>query len=426
MILPFFSLELVQNIMIQIISFQVSWLIYKKTTTSQVAYWKIVLLNILGIFLSFFKLDSFYYQIIVFLTISILERPWQRVSLWGSFFFGVYPVIFTDLFARFTPVYVFANLFPTMSLPEIRNNYVLVLLSYVMIYPAFCYINYLSKIDLTTLKDFFYTRGRERLLIGADILFLIYIVLTFWSIYTGQEGQRVVFIAMAVYLLMSVTLNRYSHQLKQERSQEAIEVYMHNLKIYNKHIEDLSHKVKPIQQEFEGLLMDLEGPLSQNRLDDVLSVYHNHLTHLNLDDLALNDKLSVLLGIPYPELRSWLTNHIIFLEQKGIPVDLSVDVSHYPEQIKVAELTTVLERCLRLAEYLWESEPTTSIALELVQDTVGQLIFTIANTNQEAEPSLDDALAINKELAHFCWSNNITLINKKELFKTYQIVKITA
>ena len=120
-----------------------------------------------------------------------------------------------------------------------------------------------------------------------------------------------------------------------------------------------------------------------------------------------------LFEIPYPVLRSWIVNQIIPLEQKGITVRLDVNVGDYPKDLNIAVLITVLERCMSLAEMLWAKES---------ED--GNLSFVIENTNQEANPELDDSLSISRDLAQFCWSNGIGLTNKKELFKTYQIVTV--
>ena len=241
---------------------------------------------------------------------------------------------------------------------------------------------------------------------------------------TGGNVGKPIFFAMAVYLLMVTTLNRYSHKFVRERSQEAVDTYVYNLKVYNQHIEALFTKVKPTQQDFENLLIALETPLAKNQLSEVLAVYHEHLNHLRLDDLDLNDKLAPLFEIPYPELRSWIVNQIIPLEQKGIMVRLDVNVVDYPKHLNIAVLITVLERCINLAEKLCVEEPETDIGFLIQQNEDGNLCFVIENTNQEATPELDGRLAISRDLAQFCWSNGIGLTNKKELFKTYQIVTV--
>ena len=148
------------------------------------------------------------------------------------------------------------------------------------------------------------------------------------------------------------------------------------------------------------------------------------MNHLKLDNLDLNDKLAPLFEIPYPVLRSWIVNQIIPLEEKGITVRLDVNVGDYPKDLNIAVLITVLERCMRLAEMLWTKEPETDIGFLIHQNEDGNLSFVIENTNQEANPELDDSLAISRDLAQFCWSNGIGLTNKKELFKTYQIITV--
>lgn len=68
-----------------------------------------------------------------------------------------------------------------MTLGEIQENFLLKLLSYVMIYPFFLYINYLSSSDVDKVKELIYSRGRERLLIAVDLTFALYIVVVlFW------------------------------------------------------------------------------------------------------------------------------------------------------------------------------------------------------------------------------------------------------
>lgn len=355
---------------------------------------------------------------------ALKERRKHRLTLWASLFFGAFSVIFTDLFATFTPFYVFNNLFVNMTLGEIQENFLLELLSYVMIYPFFLYINYLSSSDIDKVKELIYSRGRERLLIAVDLTFAVYIFCSTFLMSTGGNVGKPIFFAMAVYLLMVTTLNRYSHKFVRERSQEAVDTYVYNLKVYNQHIEALFTKVKPTQQDFENLLIALETPLAKNQLSEVLAVYHEHLNHLRLDDLDLNDKLAPLFEIPYPELRSWIVNQIIPLEQKGIMVRLDVNVVDYPKHLNIAVLITVLERCINLAEKLCVEEPETDIGFLIQQNEDGNLCFVIENTNQEATPELDGRLAISRDLAQFCWSNGIGLTNKKELFKTYQIVTV--
>ena len=422
--LQLWTMVTLENSLIQIISFHITWFIYKKLTGSSLAYWKVLLLSLLGIIVSLGKGDGFYYQVIIFLGLALKERRKHRLTLWASLFFGAFSVIFTDLFATFTPFYVFNNLFVNMTLGEIQENFLLELLSYVMIYPFFLYINYLSSSDIDKVKELIYSRGRERLLIAVDLTFAVYIFCSTFLMSTGGNVGKPIFFAMAVYLLMVTTLNRYSHKFVRERSQEAVDTYVYNLKVYNQHIEALFTKVKPTQQDFENLLIALETPLAKNQLSEVLAVYHEHLNHLRLDDLDLNDKLAPLFEIPYPALRSWIVNQIIPLEQKGIMVRLDVNVVDYPKHLNIAVLITVLERCINLAEKLCVEEPETDIGFLIQQNEDGNLCFVIENTNQEATPELDGRLAISRDLAQFCWSNGIGLTNKKELFKTYQIVTV--
>ena len=68
-------------------------------------------------------------------------------------------------------------------------------------------------------------------------------------------------------------------------------------------IEDLFTKVKPIEKDFESLLVALETPLAKNQLSEVLSVYHEHLNHLKLDNLDLMISWLLLFEIPYPVLK---------------------------------------------------------------------------------------------------------------------------
>ena len=136
-----------------------------------------------------------------------------------------------------------------MSLVEIQENFLpKILLSYVMICPFFLYVNYLSSSDIDKIKELIYSHGRERLLIAVDLTFALYITCSILLVSTGSDVRGPIFIAMAVYLLMVTTLNRYSHKFVRERSKEAVETYVYNLEVYNKHIEDLFTKVKPIEK----------------------------------------------------------------------------------------------------------------------------------------------------------------------------------
>ena len=101
-----------------------------------------------------------------------------------------------------------------------------------------------------------------------------------------------------------------------------------------------------------------------------------------------------------------------------------VNVDAYPNNLNVAVLIRVLERCMNLAEKLWAKEPETDIGFLIQQNEDGNLSFILENTNQEANPKLDDSLVVSRDFAQFCWSNGIGLTNKKELFKTYQIVTV--
>ena len=99
---------------------------------------------------------------------------------------------------------------------------------------------------------------------------------------------------------------------------------------------------------------------------------------------------------------------------------MDVNVDAYPNNLNIAVLIRVLERCVNLAEKLWAKEPETDIGFLIQQNEDGNLSFILENTNQEADPKL----TISRDFAQFCWSNGIGLTNKKELFKTYQIVTV--
>ena len=98
------------------------------------------------------KGDGFYYQVVIFFSFGLKGTAEHRLTLWASLFFWSLLGSFTDLFATFTPFYVFNNLFTNMTLGEIQENFLLKLLSYVMIYPFFLYINYLSSSDVDKVK----------------------------------------------------------------------------------------------------------------------------------------------------------------------------------------------------------------------------------------------------------------------------------
>ena len=127
-------------------------------------------------------------------------------------------------------------------------------------------------------------------------------------------------------------------------------------------------------------MVALETPLAKNQLSEVLSVYHEHLNHLKLDNLDLNDKLAPLFEIPYPVLRSWIVNQInSFGTKKGITVRLDVNVDAYPNNLNIAVLIGVLERCMNLAEKLWAKEPETDIGFLIQQneDAISALFLRI-------------------------------------------------
>ena len=81
---------------------------------------------------------------------------------------------------------------------------------------------------------------------------------------------------------------------------------------------------------------------------------------------------------------------------------------------------------MNLAEKIFgPREPETDIGFLIQQNEDGNLSFILENTNQEADPKLDDSLAISREFAQFCWSNGIGFNkSKKNYFKTYQIVTV--
>ena len=73
--LQLWTMVTLENSLIQIISFHITWFIYKKLTGSSLAYWKVLLLSLLGIIVSLGKGDGFYYQVIIFLGLALKETP---------------------------------------------------------------------------------------------------------------------------------------------------------------------------------------------------------------------------------------------------------------------------------------------------------------------------------------------------------------
>ena len=100
---------------------------------------------------------------------------------------------------------------------------------------------------------------------------------------------------------------------------------------------------------------------------------------------------------------------------------MDVNVDAYPNNLNIAVLIRVLERCMNLAEKLWVKEPETDIGFLIQQNEDGNLSFILENTNQEADPKLDDSLVISRDFAQFCWSNGIGLTNKKNYLKPIKL-----
>ena len=117
--LQLWTMVSLENSIIQIISFHITWFIYKKLTRSTLAYWKVFCLSLLGIVVSFGKGDGFYYQVVIFLALALKERRGPRLALWASPFFWAFSGLFPDLFSPFPPYYCFRKLFTKMGLGEI-------------------------------------------------------------------------------------------------------------------------------------------------------------------------------------------------------------------------------------------------------------------------------------------------------------------
>ena len=79
--LQLWTMVSLENSIIQIISFHITWFIYKKLTRSTLAYWKVFCLSLLGIVVSLGKGDGFYYQVVIFLALALKERREHRLTL---------------------------------------------------------------------------------------------------------------------------------------------------------------------------------------------------------------------------------------------------------------------------------------------------------------------------------------------------------
>ena len=100
--LQLWTMVSLENSIIQIISFHITWFIYKKLTRSTLAYWKVFCLSLLGIVVSLGKGDGFYYQVVIFLALALKERRFDALgkslfwSLLGSFYRFIcdfYPIL---------------------------------------------------------------------------------------------------------------------------------------------------------------------------------------------------------------------------------------------------------------------------------------------------------------------------------------------
>ena len=81
--LQLWTMVSLENSIIQIISFHITWFIYKKLTRSTLAYWKVFCLSLLGIVVSLGKGDGFYYQVVIFLALALKERREHRLTIWA-------------------------------------------------------------------------------------------------------------------------------------------------------------------------------------------------------------------------------------------------------------------------------------------------------------------------------------------------------
>ena len=72
--LQLWTIVSLENSIIQIISFHITWFIYKKLTRSKLAYWKVFCLSLLGIVVSLGKGDGFYYHCLLYTSPSPRDR----------------------------------------------------------------------------------------------------------------------------------------------------------------------------------------------------------------------------------------------------------------------------------------------------------------------------------------------------------------
>lgn len=101
--LQLWTMVSLENSIIQIISFHITWFIYKKLTRSTLAYWKVFCLSLLGIVVSLGKGDGFYYQVVIFLALALKERREHRLTLWASLFLEP-SRFFLQIYLRLYPI----------------------------------------------------------------------------------------------------------------------------------------------------------------------------------------------------------------------------------------------------------------------------------------------------------------------------------
>ncbi|MCY7191724.1 sensor histidine kinase [Streptococcus gallolyticus] len=326
-----------------------------------------------------------YFGSLLFLVIYSLYKNYYQNRLL-DIFYGFYPIIIESLFSKLFTHFIFP-LFG-ISFDIVSNNYILLFIVELLIYPIYYLLIRVLKVDFSCLQKSLKKQNFNPFLWLVDITMVVYFcILQLLMIFDVNFNSFLSYrkLLVGIYLILFFMMLIYINgTCKEKLEQEVLEQkdrQLADLSNYNKQIEHLYKEIKNFRHDYVNILSSIKTGIDNRDIDAISDVYQKVLAKSGQRIQGNRYNITNLINVENEAIKSVLSAKVLEAQDKGININIEVGDSFVNPKIDLLDFVTILSILIDNAIEGVQPDSNHSITVALIAGEEDALI--VENTTLE-------------------------------------------
>lgn len=383
-----------QEIIFHLARFFVGWIIFFMTCNEKVNWIRMLLMISFG--MTGVLILRIPFQIVaISLMFAYHYYYHQNYKLRHHIFYSFFPFSILNLLYRLILLYILPFILnvPDTSISESLPH---VILSVCIALPTFLFLMKVFSIETFSFIRHF-SKHINLFLLISDIGIVSY--LAFIPFVNANNSEMnwlrriIILLYFVICLYLMSHLSTYARKLAIAQIEEEKNQHIELLEEYNSYIEEMYQSVKSFKNDYNNMLISLEGSIQTEGLDTIKKVYYSIVEQMETSiDRPLSINLEDFASVESFDLRTLLALRFYEANQKGIKTSIDISSHWKSRYVHSSDILVITSTIISLAIERAVNGDKSFLRLEFFRDKAGQTLRIISSVDTSLKGHGNDVL----------------------------------